>query len=98
MQCGVVTGASLAFAALCAACVMPIPNGSGLEAVVVFAGEPARPRPMLPKHVIAHPLLGQQSGFHDDHYNSDVTDYRAPLGLLSGDRRAPFCDVFGTPS
>lgn len=75
------TSVGIAWVILCAACVMPIPNGPGLEAVVVFDGEPARPRPMLRKDVIAHPLLADQSGFHDDHYNSDVTDYPAPLGL-----------------
>lgn len=64
-----------------AGCTMPIPDGAGLEQVPVFDGNPARPRPMLPKDVPDHPFLGEQSVFHDDHYNSDVTDYPAPLGL-----------------
>ena len=65
----------------CAACAMPIPDGPGLESVPAFEGEPARPWPRPPKDVPEHPFLGEQSVFHDDHYNSDVTDYPAPLGL-----------------
>jgi len=64
-----------------AGCAMPIPDGPGLEQVPVFDGEPARPRPMPPKDVPMHPFLGEQSVFHDDHYNSDATDFPAPLGL-----------------
>lgn len=65
----------------CAACAMPIPDGPGLESVPVFDGKPAKPRPMPPKDVIEHPFLGEQSVFHDDHYNSDTTDFPAPLGI-----------------
>lgn len=77
----VLTGVSLSVVLGSAACAMPIPDGPGLEAVPVFEGKPARPRPMLPKDVPEHPFLGEQSVFHDDHYNSDVTDFPAPLGL-----------------
>ena len=77
----VLTGLGLSTLLACAACAMPIPDGPGLEEVPVFTGAPARPNPMPPKDVIEHPLLGEQSVFHDDHYNSDVSDYPAPLGL-----------------
>ncbi|MGD8309499.1 MAG: hypothetical protein PVG98_08635 [Chromatiales bacterium] len=73
--------AVLTVAAVLGGCATAIPDGPGLEAVPVFEGTPASPRPLPPKAVAPHPLLGTNSVFHDDHYNSDVSDFPAPLGL-----------------
>lgn len=70
---------ALAFGA--AACAQSLPDGPGLNSVPVFDGQPAAPRPMAAKDVRPHPFFAEQSVFHDDHYNSDVTDFPAPLGL-----------------
>lgn len=60
---------------------IPIPDGPGIFQVPVFVGSPARPKPLPAKDVIPHPLLGENSVFHEEHYNSDVTDQPGPLGL-----------------
>ena len=73
--------ANLGAALALSACSTSLPDGPGLEDVKVFNGRPAKPRPLPPKDVPAHPTLAAQSVFHDDHYNSDVTDFPAPLGL-----------------
>ena len=79
-----------------AGCARPVPDGPGLEVVPVFDGTPARPAPLAAKDVAAHPFLAEQSAFHHDHYNSDTTDFPAPLGLapLVHSRAYSLC---GTP-
>lgn len=90
------TGITLAALALLAGCAQPVPDGEGLDAVPVFAGTPARPDPLTPKDVPMHPFLAEQSAFHDDHYNSDTTDFPAPLGLAPRVRSRAY-SLCGTP-
>lgn len=63
-------------------CAQVIPDGNGLNEVSVFDGAPATPRPLRAKDVRPHPDLGlAANNFHEDGYNSDVSDFPSPLGI-----------------
>ena len=89
MKCSVLHGLALGALLLpstgCSEPV-PIPDAPGLILVDAFVGAPARPNPLPPKDVIPHPLLGVNSVFHEEHYNSArISDLiwtsRPPRGL-----------------
>ncbi len=58
-----------------------VPDTPGVFSATPYLGAPATADPLPGKDVIAHPLLGENSVFHEDHYNSDVTDQAGPLGI-----------------